>query len=327
MLSSVGLRERDHDVYRALLLHPNWDIAEIQRNIDLAESEIRASLDRLTRLSLLRSSSNVERFVPVNPEVGLAPLLHEAKAELDAQRAMLSRDEAVVAALASEYTSLHIQAGTEGVERLHGVDSIRMRLMELSQRATSEVRAFMPGGALSAAALEACRPLDQRNLARGVRMQTVYLDSVRNDNATVDYATWFASRGGQTRTVPSLPMRLILCDRSVVVIPVDEDDSREGAFVIRLRSVVAALDELFDVFWSRAVPLGEAPATDNDDAPSERDLALLKMLEDGLTDEGVSRKLGVSIRTVRRLMADLLKRLNAQSRFQAGAEAVRKGWI
>lgn len=51
------------------------------------------------------------------------------------------------------------------------------------------------------------------------------------------------------------------------------------------------------------------------------------MLEDGLTDEGIARKLGVSIRTVRRLMADLLKRLNAQGRFQAGAEAVRQGWL
>ncbi|MFF6867959.1 LuxR C-terminal-related transcriptional regulator [Streptomyces sp. NPDC003444] len=50
------------------------------------------------------------------------------------------------------------------------------------------------------------------------------------------------------------------------------------------------------------------------------------MLEDGLTDEGISRKTGVSIRTVRRTMADLMKRLNAQSGFQVGAEAVRRGW-
>jgi len=51
------------------------------------------------------------------------------------------------------------------------------------------------------------------------------------------------------------------------------------------------------------------------------------MLENGFTDEGISRKMDVSIRTVRRTMADLMKRLNAQSRFQAGAEAVRRGWI
>ncbi|MFF7949030.1 LuxR C-terminal-related transcriptional regulator [Streptomyces griseorubiginosus] len=260
--------------------------------------------------------------------MGLGPLLDQVRAELDERQAMLSRAQATVAALASEYTSVHVQAGAEGVERLNGVENVRARLTELSQQATAEVRAFMPGGALSSAALEACRPLDEHNLARGVRMQTVYVDSVRNDAATVNYATWFAGGGGQTRTVPSLPMRLILCDRSVAVIPVNEDASREGAFFIRLKSVVAALDELFDLVWERATPLGEVPSSDGDGSgPSERDLALLKMLEDGLTDEGVGRKLGVSIRTVRRLMADLLKRLNAQSRFQAGVEAARRGWL
>ncbi|MEU5365740.1 helix-turn-helix domain-containing protein [Streptomyces sp. NPDC005925] len=301
-------------------------MAEIQRHVGVADGEIRASLDRLTKLSLLKSAASAEQFVPVNPHVGLGPLLHEIKAELDERQAKLSRAQATVASLASEYTAARVQSGTEGVERLNGVENVRARLTELSQQATAEVRAFMPGGALSGAALEACRPLDEHNLARGVRMQTVYLDSVRNDAATVDYATWFAGRGGQTRTVPSLPMRLILCDRSVAVVPVHEDASGAGAFVIRLKSVVAALDELFDLVWERATSLGETPCTDGD-GPSERDLALLKMLEDGLTDEGVGRKLGVSIRTVRRLMADLLRRLNAQSRFQAGVEAVRRGWL
>ncbi|MET9666777.1 helix-turn-helix transcriptional regulator [Streptomyces sp. NPDC006475] len=326
MLESVGLEKQDHDVYRALLLHPNWDISDIERDLGLSEDALRATLDRLSKLSLLRSSTSTEHFVPANPEVGLTPLLQHIEAELDERRATLSRDRAVMAALTSEYTALRIQAGTEGLEHLHGLDSVRTRLRELSQQAATEVRAFMPGGALSAGALEACRPLDGHNLARGVRMQTVYLDSVRKDHATVDYATWFTAQGGQARTIPSLPMRLILCDRSVAVIPVNQDASREGAFVIHLKSVVAALNTLFDLVWERATPLGEVPVSDCD-GPSERDLALLKMLDDGLTDEGIGRKLGVSIRTVRRLMADLLMRLNAQSRFQAGAEAVRQGWL
>ncbi|WP_324605222.1 helix-turn-helix transcriptional regulator [Streptomyces sp. NRRL WC-3549] len=76
--------------------------------------------------------------------------------------------------------------------------------------------------------------------------------------------------------------------------------------------------------WERATPLGDAPSPTHE-GPSERDLALLKMLQDGFTDEGIARKPGVSIRTVRQLMADLLKRLSAQSRAQAGAEAVRLG--
>ncbi|GHG93861.1 helix-turn-helix domain-containing protein [Streptomyces lanatus] len=326
MLESVGLATQDQDVYRTLLLHPDWGIRDIQQDLSLPEDKVRGALDRLARLSLLRPSADADHFITANPEVELKPLLERMEAELDEQRARLTRDRATVAALAAEYTSLRIQAGSQGVERLEGLDGVRVRLQELAQSATSEVRAFMPGGALSPGALEAARPLDEDTLTRGVRMQTVYLDSVRNDHATVEYAAWFTARGGQARTVPSLPMRLILCDRSVAVVPVNPDASREGAFVIQLSSVVAALNQLFDLVWERAAPLGDVPAPDCE-GPSERDLALLKMLEDGLTDEGVARKLGVSIRTVRRLMADLLKRLNAQSRFQAGVEAVRLGWL
>ncbi|MFD0567083.1 hypothetical protein ACFQ2M_37865 [Kitasatospora saccharophila] len=47
----------------------------------------------------------------------------------------------------------------------------------------------------------------------------------------------------------------------------------------------------------------------------------------GHTDESAGRKLGLSLRTVRRMMQDLMNRLGAESRFQAGAQAVRNDWI
>ncbi|WP_371588618.1 LuxR C-terminal-related transcriptional regulator [Streptomyces virginiae] len=326
MLQSLGLGEKDHKVYRALLLHPDWGISDIGQSVGLPELEVRGTLDRLTNLALLHSVSGTERYFPANPEIGISLHLQKVEAELDERRALLSRDRAALAELTSDYAALWRQAETAGVERLDGVEAVRIRLQELSQRAGSEVHALMPGGALSPAALEACRPLDQQNLARGVRLQTVYLDSVRNDHATVEYATWLAGLGGETRTAPVLPLRLIVCDGSVAVIPVNINASSQGAFVIHLRSMVTAFDELFRLIWERASALGEAPPG-SIDGPSERDHALLKMLQEGVTDEGMSRKLGVSLRTVRRIMADLMKRLNAQSRFQVGTEAVRRGWI
>ncbi|MFF5455494.1 LuxR C-terminal-related transcriptional regulator [Streptomyces sp. NPDC012950] len=326
MLESVGLGRRAHDVYRALLLKPDSGLDEIAREAGLSPEETRDALDRLTDLSLLHSVEGSAHFIPANPEVGIYPLLERRTAELDEQRASLSRDRAAVASLAAEYAALGAQRGGDGIERLVGVEAVRVRLTELSRQATAEVRSFMPGGALSAAALEACRPLDEQHLSRGVRMRTLYLDSVRNDCATVEYAGWLASRGGEIRTAPSLPMRMIICDRSAAVVPVNVDESRQGAFVVRYQSMVLALGELFERVWNRADPLN-TPSVPVSDGPSDRDLALLAMLEDGLTDEGISRKMGVSIRTVRRTMADLMKRLNAQSRFQVGAEAVRRGWI
>ena len=54
---------------------------------------------------------------------------------------------------------------------------------------------------------------------------------------------------------------------------------------------------------------------------------LLEQLARGAKDEQIARTLGLSLRTVRRRVADLMDDLGAGSRFQAGVEAVRRGWI
>jgi DNA-binding CsgD family transcriptional regulator/sugar-specific transcriptional regulator TrmB len=326
MLETIGIDRATHDVYRSLLLHPSWTLEDIARETGLPAAEVRSALDRLTRLSLLHEAAD-HQFVPVSPEIVLSPLLLRKEAELDEQRARLTQERAALAALSSDYAALAAHRADSGVERLEGVDAVRVRLVELAHRATLEVRTFVPGGAFSAAALEAGRPLDEQNLARGVRMRTVYLDSVRNDPATVEYATWLASLGGETRTVPALPMRMILSDHSTALIPIDADNSKLGALLIRYPGMVRALEELFDMVWESAVPLGAPPQGLPEEAPTDREAALLRMLAAGLTDEGIARKMGVSLRTVRRNTADLQKRLGVQSRFQAGAEAVRRGWL
>ncbi|GAA3820527.1 helix-turn-helix domain-containing protein [Streptomyces coacervatus] len=329
MLEAVGFDRATHDVYRAMLLHPSWTFEDITRHTSLTSDQVRAALDRLTELSLLHEATD-HRFVPVSPEVGLSPRLQRLEAELDEQRARLSRDRAALAALTSEYAARAALIGDGGVERLTGDEAVRARVTELVNNARTEVCALAP-----AAAAASDEWLDERQsvalslLRRGVRTRTVHLDSVRNNATAVDRAAWLASLGGEARTMPTLPMHLTLCDRSAAVMPVDPDDQAHGVLLIRHPSLVRALEELFLMVWERASPLGGASVTVTppDGLPAERDLTLLRLLEAGLTDEGISRKMGVSLRTVRRNMSDLFKRLGAQSRFQAGAEAVRRGWL
>lgn len=54
---------------------------------------------------------------------------------------------------------------------------------------------------------------------------------------------------------------------------------------------------------------------------------MLRLLAAGLTDEAVARRLDVSVRTLRRVTADLMERLEARSRFQAGYLAATRGWL
>src|SRR5690606_39837840 len=58
-----------------------------------------------------------------------------------------------------------------------------------------------------------------------------------------------------------------------------------------------------------------------------RERELLTLLSAGNTDESAAAQLGVSVRTVRRMVADIMDRLGARSRFQAGVKAADRGWL
>ncbi|MDX6251045.1 MAG: hypothetical protein QOF10_4405, partial [Kribbellaceae bacterium] len=96
--------------------------------------------------------------------------------------------------------------------------------------------------------------------------------------------------------------------------------------VLRLSSVVTTATELFERVWPDAVPLADS------DIPLDTDLSLreremLRLLSLGATDEVAAAQLGISVRTVRRMVAQIMHRLGARSRFQAGVKAADRGWL
>ena len=54
---------------------------------------------------------------------------------------------------------------------------------------------------------------------------------------------------------------------------------------------------------------------------------ILTALNDGLTDEAAARALGLSLRTYRRRVAELMAAMGATSRFQAGSRARELGLV
>ena len=163
-------------------------------------------------------------------------------------------------------------------------------------------------------------------MARGVQLRCVYQDAFRNDADTIAYAEWLTELGGDVRTVPSVPMQLVVVDREVAILPTNPADSRAGAIEVRNLGMIAVVCALFENVWIAATPLGTARTVDCQGlSPLEREV--LKFLSEGHTDESLARRLGVSVRTVRRTIADLTERLGATSRFQAGVNAAQRGWI
>ncbi|MCY0934868.1 helix-turn-helix domain-containing protein [Streptomyces sp. H34-S4] len=328
MLQSLGLGPDVEVVYRGMLADPSGGVAELCMRIGLTESQVRDGLDRLVDLDLLRPSRESPGSLrAVSPDVGLELLLRRQEEEVARRQEELARSKAAAARVVSEFAELRPNTEVDGAERLVGMDAIQGRLEELAHGLTQEFKAILPGGALSGASLEASRPLDRRALDRGVEMRSVYQDSARNDPATLAYARWLTEEGGLVRTSPLLPPRLLIFDRTVALVPIDPKNSRLGALCTSAPGIVASLLTLFEQTWNFAVPLGADRPRATGSKPNAGELELLRLLASGMTDEAAGKRLGVSLRTVRRQMSALMERLNASSRFEAGLKAAQQSWL
>jgi DNA-binding CsgD family transcriptional regulator len=129
--------------------------------------------------------------------------------------------------------------------------------------------------------------------------------------------------GERVRVLPTVTARLAVFGSDAAVLPEVWASPTSPPLLVRQPSLVAVCTAWFDQLWAGAVSVhGYADGVDN----RTRD-QLVHLLAQGAKDEQIARLLGVSLRTVRRRIASVLLELGAESRFQAGVESVRAGWL
>lgn len=128
--------------------------------------------------------------------------------------------------------------------------------------------------------------------------------------------------GELVRVAPEIPTRLAIIGPQAVL----HDHHGVGSaqrLLVRQPSLVSALRALFEQLWERGTPVTDVGLRHRRDARR----LLVEHLAAGEKDEQIARALGVSLRTVRRRIAAIMTELGVDSRFQAGVEAVRQGWL
>ena len=111
------------------------------------------------------------------------------------------------------------------------------------------------------------------------------------------------------RVLAEVPSRLAIMGTSAVLVPELFGQDAGRRLVVRQPALIAALTLLFEALWERAMAVPGLDGTARaDDRTSDRRL-LLDQLAAGAKDEQIARTLGLSLRTVRRRVADLLDEL------------------
>ncbi|MFI5916904.1 LuxR C-terminal-related transcriptional regulator [Dactylosporangium sp. NPDC051541] len=326
MLEFFGLDATSESVYRLLLAHPAWGVDDLARDLTVGPDAVRSALDELFELSLLRRSIEQEtQLRAVSPAVGLQSLLAKQQAELEARTQRIAAGQAAMAAMVADYAEQQSVQGAAEATQVLGMDAVLQQIEELAGSARVELLSIMPG-VQRPYAVEAAERNNAELLARNVTIRTAMQESARNDKGTLAYAQGLTAAGAEVRAAPLLPPRMLVFDRTTAIVPVDPANTARGVLRLTSRGVVASLVALFEQVWASAVPLGASQARDREGATAQ-ERELLNLLSQGRTDESAAKRLGVSERTCRRMMADMMERLGARSRFEAGLLAARAGWL
>ncbi|TWF82761.1 helix-turn-helix domain-containing protein [Kitasatospora viridis] len=337
MLEMLGVGTAAQAVYGAMQEHPDAGVDELAVLTGLDEEQVRAALDELVGLELLRRSRERSgAWVPVPMAVALPGLVRRQEEELAARERAVAAGRAAATRLIAQQVVQQVGPGPAGgrgagatatTEHLVGADAVQDRLDQLVAGATTEVLSLVPGNAVPEDALRAAKAADTVTLGRGVICRIVYQDAIRNHPPTLAYGRWLAEQGAQVRITAVLPQRLLIADRRAAVVPIDPDKPWAGRVHTDDPGIVHQLVALFENVWAGAAPLEPARPLERGTGLTNVERSLLQLLAAGATDEVTARQLGISTRTVRRIMADLMARLDADSRFEAGIKAAKNGWL
>lgn len=313
-------------VYQLRVTHPTDLVDHLAARAGLKPEEVSRAEAKLSELGLLQRSPG-GGWAAVSPEAAADTLLAPLEQDILQRWIAMAATRERLHALSGDYLEARsLRSAESSIEIVEGIDSIRAVIDDLARTCSGSLDALHPRGGQSEEAIRAALPLDLEILGRGVHVRTLFLHSARKHRPTVQYAEAISLAGAQVRTTSGLPSRMLIYDRSCAVLPVDLDNTGAGAALVRDTAVLGFLCRLFQHYWDRGMGFWEQEQVPGQELSGlERDVLLL--MSAGKTNEAIAEELGISQRSVSRLVSCLMDRLGATSRFQAGALAVVSGWL
>lgn len=325
MLEALGVEPGVERVYRALLPRPSATAAELGDEVGEPVDDVEAALAILVEAGLALRSTD-QGYAAAPPAVALGALITD-------RRDGLRLAEQALAGLAEEHRAAVAGQSIDAlIEVVTGVDPIRHRYQQVQQAATTELRSFVTAPFVAVQIGE--NAAEPAAVGRGVRIRAVLERAVLDEPGATAEVVDSLRNGLELRVVDELPIKLVLADADLALVPLTLAlDGEPGAVLLQRSGLVAALEALFESVWRRAYPLelssldGTPTTSDGgDDVPTAVDRQILSLLLAGLTDQAVASQLGLSLRTVQRRLRHLEDLAGVQSRMQLGWYAAKHDW-
>jgi len=318
-LEDFGIPIAEERIYRMLLQCDGATLAEVSAALRTGTRNTRRSLGSLQRNGFVtHSPEHVQRYFAAPPDLAIEAL-------------MVRRQNKARTAIAELRESAKTTKGARREERIVEILSREAAAQVFAQiiRSAEHDILGLERPPVLVSSNDAPDETQLRLLAKGVRFRSITDSSMLNAPGTLNRLRIATQAGEQYRVYPSLPFKLVVVDHRIGIIPLNLARPDGPALLVRSSSLLDALCEMFEMLWRASVPFSLEPgeARSSQRATGAID-ALLPMLVSGLNDKTIELELDISQRTLTRRIVELMKRLGATTRFQAGwlaAQAAREG--
>lgn len=326
LVTALGFTRYQERLYLRLLSQSGREVLAVAEALVRDPADLASDMEPFIRDGLVRIENG--RVFVATPGEAVGVILSET-ADAAARAEVRLRDLATALPFLSATTVRPRTDDLHGVTPLDGEVSsggdVTGLLAALLLQAKGDVLQLRPDQWRVASGHPAADPMNdilRELVGQGRRLRTIY--PVRALQDAPDVLAYRAEIGEEIRLLPDVPTRMLVLGKTHAILPEPLGMVDEPRSLVRQRGIVEALSWLFEELWDGAAPVPELAGAG---APSDQRRFLLQQLADGAQDEQIARRLGISLRTVRRRVAELMGELGAESRFQAGVEASRRAWI
>jgi DNA-binding CsgD family transcriptional regulator len=320
LLHVAGIEPLEERLYRSLLSFSPQSLTDLATAVGVPAGLLRGPLERLGTVGFVTQlSDDSDLYVPVPPDLALHLVVSREELKLRRRLDELSRLRGSAPRLSRQLAGDAPETREDVVHVVEGGPLVRQKLADVALLAGTEVRRVEPAP-FAADDLETQPDVGQR---------VVYERSALDEPEVLGRIELRQLRGQEVRLLPHPPARIVLADEALAFVVLEDQGDRARGVLIHPSPLLTGLSTLFDVLWERAIPLDSRDASARDAAwrISDDDAALLRLLAAGLKDQAIARHLGIGLRTVVRRIGNLSRALDAETRFQAGLQAARRGLL
>ncbi|HVF20926.1 MAG TPA: helix-turn-helix domain-containing protein [Mycobacteriales bacterium] len=320
LLHVAGIEPLEERLYRALLSASPQSLSDLAATVGVPAGLLRGPMERLRSVGFVTPlADDSELYVPVPPDLALHLVVSREELKLRRRLEDLSRLRGSAARLSRELVGNVPESRDDVVNLVEGAPLVRQKMADVALLARTQLRRLEPV------------PVHDEDLETqgDVAQRVVYERSALDDHATLERIQLRQLRGEAVRLLPRPPMRVVIADEALGFVTLEDSDDRVRGVLLHPSPLLTGLISLFDLLWDRAIPLDASAGTTAEAGwrISDDDAALLRLLAAGLKDQAIARHLGIGLRTVVRRIGNLSRALDAETRFQAGLQAARRGLL